>query len=309
MDPKTTTPSAEDEAAANAAAEAGFSEGFDGDRAEQAPPPEPKDTAPAAKPAKAPKESAAAPAAPKPEEDPYAGLSKDVRDQLAQLSVMKHQLASAHGRLTAFELEKRERDQRSAAGPAPANQPEPKPKTVKRDARDRVKGELPEVDEAISEATDELRDQVRNLESQIAALKAPATTTPAPLPASASKSVDEDEALLDELHPKWAETVTGSDFELWLSRQDAAYATKVRTSPKAAVLADALSRFEVFRQRQADKATAEAEAKRQRDLELQNRQHRARGAAPPPRTGAKPEPSESTPDAQAEFERGFAGAG
>ena len=293
--------SAEDQAAAIAAAESAFADGFDEENATGQSSGTPADPAPTAEPAqtraRASKQGTAAPApspnptaapapAPATPVDPYAGLPETVRALLAQVPTLKHSLDSANGRIAA--MQKRLEALPPAAPPAPP----PAPLRPKLEA---VRGELPEVADAIEEAF-ALRQAVQEAEATAAAATKAAATTPV----SDDARTDE-ETLLDELHPNWVAKLGGNDFQLWLTQQSPEYANKVRSTGKAAVITDALAKFDVH------DAVVKAAAQRAATLAA-SRHKRVVDAALPTRGNARPPATPPDEDMEAAFEAGFKGS-
>lgn len=242
---------AQDDAAEQAAFNAAFENAQKGMQPDLPPAPEPKapearteeDQPAAAAPVAAPAEAAAPAAA-----DPYADLPAPVRDAIAKLSSLEHELKTNAGRTAALQ---RELDKLRTTAAAPVAAPAP---AVPRAKRDQVAQELPEV----AEALDELRDYVETIKQK------PEPQQQAQPQGQAGDESDAEAAALDEVHPGWIEKKDSTDFRLWLNRQDEQYREKVMTATKAVVMLDALSKFDRFQSTAAARAAAAAEAARKR---------------------------------------------
>lgn len=281
----------------------GAQDAFDNsfDSTDGAPPPAAsptgKTTAPAAPaPAAGAKPS---PAAPKPESeppadahvDPYAGLSKEVKEGLAQVPALKHAFDSLNGRFVALERQLKELSTPAPAGANGASKPAPASKAA-RVKREAIRGELHEV----AEAMDELEEAI--------ASHAPPAPAPAPAAAPASDENEESPAFkaLTAVDKDWQSKLRGTDFALWLTQQDQAYANTVRTTGEAAVIAQALTRFDQFQARVKAQTDAR-EAERQRVEGERN--NRVTAAAQRPRGNARPPAAPPGDDVEAAFETGY----
>jgi hypothetical protein len=267
-----------DQAASDAAEDAALASAFEGTNVDRGDKPAPaKDEAAdeAAKPA--PDDAAASAPAPTAPADPYAGLSPEVRDRLAKLDKLEQHNRSMDGRFAAM---KKELDALKASAPPPP----PPPKPPKREA---VRGELPEVADAIDEAVQELRDEL--------AKDRPSAAAPPSSPQDATEppAKSQEELDLEEVHPDWVKKLGGTDFNLWLTSQPADYAAKVRTSSKATQIAAALTRFDsdMARRSEAQKAAAATS---------DSRKTRVAASATASRGNARPPPGPSTEEDEEE---------
>jgi hypothetical protein len=308
-------PDTEDQAAAEAAFAGGFEHDDGSQPADDKPADEPKTPAAAPAAAKAPA-AAPTPSAPAsasaPAVDPYADFPQPVRDKLARVSFLEHQLSSLTGRFNALEKER----QRLAAAPtppagAPAEPASARPEKA-RPALEKVRGELGEVADAIEEARREFADELEQLKKSGAATAAPASAAaPAAAPGAPDEagSIDPNVALTDdekqiaEVYPDFGDTLIGTDFNLWLDRQDKAWADKVRASSKAAVIVDAIGKFKAWdTQAREQRTAAEAEVARLKA----SRQQRVTGAAPAPGgRGRAPEADPNEIDPESAFVSAF----
>lgn len=242
MDPTTTDQSATDAAAAAAAEDAAFESGFK-DEHPYAPVPAP---APASE-APAPAAATPAPAPAEPVRDPYADLPPAVRDALAKIPTLEHEVVSNRGRIAGLNSALEEARARLSQVSAP-----PPPAPPKNEKVEAVRGELPEVADAIESAVAE-------------ALKAARPAAPPPPPAqapstTASSDEDPEMALLNSEHPGWDKKLTSTDFQLWLTSQPEPFRRQVMTATSSGVVITALGRFDRFQEQVS--ATAQVGAKR-----------------------------------------------
>lgn len=277
MDKDDTQPTAEEIEAAQAESEAAFSGGFDDTNEADLSKDKPAEPAAAPAPADVEKkpESAPAPAAPAVAPDPYAGLPKEVRDQLALIPGIQHQLRSAEGRLAA--MQRAQEAARQTAAPAPA-----KPRFEK---VEKIRGELPEVAEAMEELFNH-----REPEPQ-----------PAAQADAADAEITREEAALSEEYPNWQATLGGTDFNLWLTTQAPEYQQKVRSTSKAATITAALARFDVHH------SQSQEQQRRTQDVAAQ-RQQRVVASAAVQKGNARPAAQSSIEDEEADFVTGFKNA-
>jgi hypothetical protein len=283
---------ADELAGAQAAGEKAFADIF----AENAP-----DFAPAFEKKDDPEEGKAAPApgpaaAPAPEpapspapavQDPFAGIPEPVRNLLAEVPTLKHDLNTAIGRIGALQREL-DKARASAAPAAPAAGPAEPPAEAPIEAVERVRGELPEVAEAIEES-------VKRALGKVAAAPAPAAPA-APAPAPSQQEADPELEALNGFDPEWGAKVHSTDFNLWMSTLPAEEQTRIRTTEKSAVLVGALTRFNKYQDgiREAVQAAQGAGERRS-----------ARAAAAVTPKGA-PAPARAAPPTDEEaFEAGF----
>lgn len=293
-DTEETQPTAEESAAADQAAEDGFASAFEGPdgNAPLLVAPKPEDTsALALSPAVDPtKKTEATPPADAPV-DPYAGLPQAARDALAKASQTEHQLSSLTGRFNALQRQLQEQQAKPAPATAPAA-PAPPAAPEKPSKREAVRGELPEVAEAMDEL--EERFKTRTVEPP-----------PPPPPAVTTTSDDQDPAFvaLTKVDPDWQNKLRSTDFELWLLQQKPDYANDVRNTGEAAIISAALARFDVFH---ASARTEQERKERDRVALETQRQQRAAAAAERPRGRARAADPPAD-DEQAAFVAGFEG--
>lgn len=274
-----------DQAQGDAAEEAAFNAGFANAQNGLQPvlPPAPDATkAPEArveedKPAAAPAPAEAAAPAPA---DPYADLPAPVRDAIAKLSTLEHDLKTVAGRNAALQRELAQLRNTAAAPVAPPAPAAPRAK------RDQVAQELPEV----AEALDEMREYVEQLAK-------PKPETQQAQPQGQADAADPEAQALDEERPTWASDIQSTEFQLWLSRQPSDYQERVRSTSKAVVLAGALSKFDQFRAVVTTRMQAAAEASRKR-------QDRAAAAVTPQGAGSRGAPNTAMTDDEL-FTQGF----
>jgi len=229
--------------------------------------------------------------------DPFAGLPEPVRDALARVTTMEHdlrttrdRLSAAEGRVAAFQREKD--TQRQAPATAAAEVPTVAPKPPK---RERVRGELPEV----AEAMDELEEQLAALRKERAT--APAPSAPAPSPASApapgQTAEDREAEALAALDPEWGTKMNSTAFKLWTSTLAENDRLTINGTDKAIVLAGYLKKFDKFTEG-VETRTREATTTSQR------RDTRTARAAAPPSSGSRGLPTKAFTEEEA-FEAGF----
>ncbi len=145
--------------------------------------------------------------------------------------------------------------------------------------RDAIRGDLPEV----ADALDELEARLKRDDPP------PSAPDPTPEP-DVDPAIARGMAELDEIHPDWRKTSNGTDFALWLSAQGQQYHDKVRSTTSAAVVADALTKFEGTRARREAATAAQA-----------SRSNRVSAAARlPNKASASPGEDNSTPEDEEE---------
>jgi hypothetical protein len=224
--------------------------------------------APVAAPAPAPSPSptpapAPAPApAPKPpvEDDPFAGFSPKARELFAKIPELEHDNRSLRGRVPVLQRQVEELMRENAAlktqREAPSSPAAPAAPAERR-AIDKVRGELPEVADAIAE---EVRAAL--------ATRTPAPPPAAPAPAPASADHEQDEAtILAAAHPDWQPTMNSTDFKLFVATLPEDRRQTIMSTDKAAPVALAITEFKVHKQAaqaRADAATAEAARRNKR---------------------------------------------
>ncbi len=245
------------------------------------------DEQPAAAPAaeQAAPTSPAADEAPKTDEpgsegdDELAGLPPKVRAMLDEFQQIKQAVAAVPG------LEQRLRKTEGRIGDLntrlPAPPPPAPPKLEKVEA---IRGQLPEVVEAIEEYVG----------THLKALQ------PAEKPAAGGS--DSNTPVLAEAFPDWEVKVASDDFAKWLDTQQADYAQRVKSTTSEAVMLQALTRYETAKEFERQRA---AEAAASATRVAQTRQSRASAAAVPAGAGRRaPTPASTLDDA---FEAGFNG--
>jgi hypothetical protein len=247
------------------------------------PAPKPADTVAAPAAATPAPQAPAAPAAPaEPVTDPYAGLPPAVRDALAEIPTLRHEVVSNRGRIAGLNAALEEA--RSRAAPAAPVQAPPGPGPApapKNDRLEAIRGELPEVADAIESVVAEA------LQSRA---PAPAAKAPAAAPAQApAPAADPELDLLDREHPGWAPKFDSTDFKLWLSQQPQAYQQEVMTTARSGVVITALTKFDKF---QAEVA-ASAQVGNKRAV-------RMAAAATPQGSGVRPAARSSEPQTEEE---------
>lgn len=212
-----------------------------------------------------------------PVEDPFAELAEPVRKLIARIPDLEHQVRSANGRYGAMQ---RELDTlRRAGSPPPADrayaQSPPAPARPRIDSLETVRGELPEVAQAIEEAV-----EARFVASQQATADKTAEAAPV-----ARGDDDIEVAALAEAHADWAQTVVSPDFKLWLTQQGEGYSDKVLSTDRSAILGQALTKFKSY----AAQVAAQRQVGQQVNQRRSNRvaaavQPYASGGGSPPRS-------------------------
>ena len=213
-------------------------------------------TAASPAPAPVPTESTArtpipAPApAPVDADDPFAGFSPKARELFAKIPELENDNRSLRGRVPVLQRENEdfkrrnqdlERRLKALEDQPPAARAAPAELT----ALERVRGELPEVADAIEEATRGLR-------------QAAAAPPPPPEPKTpVNDDHEDDEArILGATHADWAPTMNSTDFKLWVATQPDEYSRAVMTSTKAAPVVEAITKFKAHQATARDRVTA-----------------------------------------------------
>lgn len=166
--------------------------------------------------------------------DPFAGLPEEVRNALARIPQLEHELRSTTGRVGALQRE-------LAQARTPAQVALEAPAGSKLAA---LREELPEVAEALQEAMQQRGGGV-NADQLRAELNA-----------------EFQESLLESHRPTWAQELTSNEFQSWLLTQPPAFQNEVKNSHKAATVLHALAQFDKF---------ADASAQRTQQLTQRNR--------------------------------------
>ncbi len=239
---------------------------------------------------------------PAPDVDPFAGLSEPVRDALARVTTLEHDVRATRtrsdelaGRVAALQRENDLLKQRTAPASAAADRETDAPTPPKNTRREKVRGELPEV----AEAMDELDEQM----AAFRAAKAAETPSPAPAPSPAAATSpaqaaeDLEAQALAALDPDWGTKIGSTAYQLWLSTQPEQDRLLANGTDKAIVLAGYLKRF--------DKFTAGVETRTRQQTETSSRRdNRTARAAAPPSSGGRGLPTKPL-SAEEAFEQAF----
>lgn len=172
-------------------------------------------------------------------EDPFAGLPPAVRDLLAEIPSLRNRTEQAElrakeavGRTSALQS----RVDKMNAG-APAAEPAPAKPTFKKVQELRDQG-LPEIADALEEIAAH-NQTVREPE--------PKPADHGAQPGASESTFTPDEIALQIARPTWAEDLTGTDFQLWLTRQPKDYQQRIAATDKAAEIMGALKEFDQAR--------------------------------------------------------------
>lgn len=226
-------------------------------------------------------------------DDPYAGLDPKIREKLADYDTLQHRYSALHGRLapTQQQLEtlRRENEElRRGRDPGEATPPKKNAKVEK------VRGELPEVADAIESA---VQDALAERESRAR----PATRE---VPGNGGDDAgnansgqqgargQDPAALLEASHKDWREVMKSADFRLFVSAQGAEHSARINGSNDAGEVGAEITRFKENQRRLAE----QSERTRSRRLE--------RSVAPRGRPGGGSSAQQSDHDA---FLEGFSG--
>ena len=244
--------------------------------------------------------------------DPYAGLDPRVRDALARQATQDHQLRSLQGRFAATQREldalKRERAQAPAAPAAPAAAGAPA--TAARIAREKVRGEMPEV----AEALDEVESALQQMRTPPPAPAAAPAASPSP---SAPVNEDVEMARLAKLDPNWAQKMNSTEFKLWTTTLPADVNDEIWGADQAIVLAPHLKAYDAWQAAVASRATTppprgdanrDAGGRFDTSNTAARRESRVARSAAPPAAGARGAAIRTETPEEA-FERGFKNAG
>lgn len=179
------------------------------------------------------------------DEDPFKGFSPKARELFAKIPELENDNRSLRGRVPVLQRENEDLKRRLAAletaPPAPAAPAAPAASS----ALDKVRGELPEVADAIDEA-------FRALQVQRTAAPPP----PAPAPAPSADHADDEATILSAAHKDWAPTMNSADFKLWVAVQPEDYQRTVMSTDKAAPVIEALTKFKAHQAAARERATA-----------------------------------------------------
>lgn len=193
------------------------------------------------------------------DDDPFKDLHPKVRDMLAEVTTLKRdhealkgRLAPTQQKLSRLERENEELRARTAAPAAPA------PAAPASEKLEKVRGELPEVAEAIEEAFQRLSAPKPAVEP---------AASPAPARADETDPTDTAAASLAKVHPDWMQTMNSTDFKLFVAAKGNEYQTEISSTNDPVVVADSLSQFKAHKQRATDaaqRATEEASRRNNR---------------------------------------------
>lgn len=238
--------SKEDRAAADEAANAAFSAAFGNDRGPKAAhytddPTDAKDAAQDKAGAPAEPAAVASDATPAPkdqptetEEDPFKGLSPRVREILSAVPTMQADLSTTKGRVGALQRENDKLRSQLTAAKAPAEAPAPAPKNAKVEI---VRGELPEVADAIDSA---VADAVSRLEAR----------NPAPKEAPPTQVADDEppeERAMSEAHADWKAVTNSAEFKEHVASLPPVDRDRIMKTDNPAVFASAITQFKAVR--------------------------------------------------------------
>lgn len=250
-----------------------FAAAFADDGVDNAGPADEQSPAPAPVAAQAPTPSPA-PAPSVNDEDPFKAFSPKVREMFAKIPELENDNRSLRGRVPVLQRENEDLKRRLSALESSNTPPPAAPAPDAPRAIDKVRGELPEVADAIEEA-------FREREQQRAAAPAPSAPTPAPAPAT---QADPEADAMNAAHPDWMPTMNSADFKLWVAVQGDEFSQRINDSRAAAPVIDAITKF---------KAHQSAAAARVEDTQ-QRRNRRASQAVTPPSSRAPVEPGAQT---------------
>ena len=178
------------------------------------------------------------------DEDPFKGFSPKARELFAKIPELENDNRSLRGRVPALQRDLEELRRENAALKAAQAAPTPAAPPPGPSALERVRGELPEVADAIDEAMRALKP---------ATVAAP----PPPAPAPASSDHEDDEAtILSAAHKDWAPTMNSADFKLWVAVQPEDYQRTVMSTDKAAPVIEALTKFKAHQAAARERANA-----------------------------------------------------
>lgn len=277
--------SAEEQAASDKGAADAFRLAFGGDTDEQ---PGSAAQAPAAPPAAAPAPASSTAAAPAPntgesrqeDDDPFKDLSPKARELLAEVPTLRRNFDALQGRLAPTQRKLAEVERENAelrrrldsGAPAPSPAGSPPAANAPSAALERVRGELPEVAEAIEEML----------------ARVPTASPPPPAPAPATTAQGGDEAAIDaagqslaRVHPDWIPTMNSDGYKLWLAGQDRATQDELMSTNDPVIVADALTKFKGHKRRGDDLARESADVNARRENRTQRAVAPGRGAPPP----------------------------
>lgn len=221
---------------------------------------------------------------PKQEEDPFAGLPQAVKDLLASVPRMATELETLRRSAGMVPALQSKIDRLEAGAKATSTvTPPPEPKRFTK--VEKLREELPDIAEALDE---------------IAA--AFPTTTPKPedvteAPTPGAKTTESDPAIeaLDEVRADWAQTLFGTECQLWMSRLPPERQREIKTTNRPGVILKALNEFDSFQARQ--QTAQQSNTDRQRRM----------AAAVTPRGDGRASRATAVDDEDADMEAGFYG--
>lgn len=200
---------------------------------------------------------APAPAPAVDDEDPFKGFSPKARELFAKIPELENDNRSLRGRVPALQREMEELRRENAALKASREAPPPPAAPAAPTALDKVRGELPEVADAIDEA-------FRKLQADRTAATPP---PPPPAPAPSADHADDEATILSAAHKDWAPTMNSADFKLWVAVQPEDYQRTVMSTDKAAPVIEALTKFKAHQavaRARADATQTEADRRNKR---------------------------------------------
>lgn len=213
-------------------------------------------------------------------EDPFAALPPAIRDELAKVTRLQHELEAQRRQVGQIGALQREIDRLSKLV-----QPREAPAAPKLEKVERLRQDLPEFAEALDEVT-----QLVTAQRQEQVAPPPQAEPEQP---DVDPVVQEQMATLEELRPGWMDTFKSTDYLLWLGRQSPERQQEIRTTKRAAVILRSLNEFDSF----AKGGTKQPPA-------AQLRQDRMTAAATPPSTGRRGQRAEPASE-EADFLAGF----
>ena len=179
------------------------------------------------------------------DDDPFKDLHPKVRDMLAEVPTLKRNYDALQGRLAPtqrklaeLERENAELKARTAAAPAPANA-----------AVDRVRGELPEVAEAIESAVQEALGKLAQQE--------PRRDQSADHAADDATVESAEAKALGAKHADWREVMPSTDYRLWVASKGTDYQNEMMSTNDPEKVSVSISEFKAHKKR-AEGATRQA---------------------------------------------------
>lgn len=212
-----------------------------------------------------------------PEEDPFAALPQAVRDELAKVTRLQHELETQRRQVGQIGALQREIDRLGKLLPREA------PVAQKLEKVERLRQDLPEFAEALDEVHQLVTAQRQERE-------APPETQAEQT--QGDSVIKEQMATLDELRPDWMQTFRSTDYLLWLGRQTPERQQEIKSTKRAAVILKSLDDFGTFVVGQ------------RRPPAAQQRQDRMAAAAMPQASARRGQRAEPVDD-EADFLAGF----